>query len=211
MSDTGIKLNRAGALSLAERFMVRLGEACARIEIAGSLRRQEETVGDIEIVCIAKPTPFSLGDPERTLIDDVIDDLGVRRVKNGQKYKQLAVEFFIKPSSVGKTEWPPPKPTTVMIDLFITTEECWPVIFAIRTGPTEYSRRLVTPVSRGGRLRDCYHVKDGRLWNDEIVAHFADDAVWDSPAEVVELVDERQFLDVYCGGWMEPQDRPKAG
>lgn len=47
----------------------------------------------------------------------------------------------------------------VCCDLFITTPECWGVIFAIRTGPGDYSRELVTVAKRLG-----YQVEDGRLW-----------------------------------------------
>lgn len=40
------------ALKLAEKIMAELAPCCARIEIAGSIRRGLPTVGDIDIVCL---------------------------------------------------------------------------------------------------------------------------------------------------------------
>lgn len=50
MSDNE-RIPRDKALVLAEGVMKWLESYCTKIEIAGSLRREKETVGDIEIVC----------------------------------------------------------------------------------------------------------------------------------------------------------------
>jgi DNA polymerase/3'-5' exonuclease PolX len=57
----------------------------------------------------------------------------------------------------------------VAVDLFITTAECWGVIFTIRTGPSAFSHRLVTSRSqrmqdgRYGLLPNHLRVREGRL------------------------------------------------
>lgn len=50
MSDN-TRIPRDKALVIAEGIITWLESCCTKIEIAGSLRREKETVGDIEIVC----------------------------------------------------------------------------------------------------------------------------------------------------------------
>jgi DNA polymerase/3'-5' exonuclease PolX len=78
------------------------------------------------------------------------------------------------------------------LDLFCTSWECWGAIFAIRTGPAEFSKRLVTTASRGGLLRDGLRVSEGRVLTEA--------------GEPLETPSETEFL-ALCGGWIEPKDR----
>ena len=48
----------AEGVKLANEVVALLETSCERLEVAGSIRRQKETVGDVEIVCIPR---FSTG------------------------------------------------------------------------------------------------------------------------------------------------------
>ena len=153
-------MNYAEALHIAEKLKADLAPYCERIEIAGSVRRKKpENIKDIEIICIPK-----MFVRERTLMGDdvlgscldvaiatiLIREWGAKCIKNGGKYKQVELPWS-------------------KLDLFITTPECWGVIFAIRTGPADYSKWLVTSQSYGGALPFGYCVKDGRVSYDGVL------------------------------------------
>ena len=177
-----IKLPLKQAESLARRIVAELAPGCSRIEIAGSIRRKKAEVGDIEIVCIpvlsydlwggVTPNNYAL---ESVLFNLVQAGRLVPGGKDGSNYKK----FFI------------PAVEGLQLDLFITSPECWPVIFAIRTGPADFSRMLVTQRSRGGYLPSNMRVEGGRVWEG------------DKPMKFETEID---FLEI-CGGWIEPEIR----
>jgi DNA polymerase/3'-5' exonuclease PolX len=174
------KLSLAQAQPLAEKIRDTLKPYCERIEIAGSIRRQRPMVGDIEIVCIPRCQTDLFGNPGASLLPWFLGELvNESRLlpgdKNGEKYK----EYYI------------PAIDGLKLDLFITSPECWSVIFAIRTGSASFSRRLVTQKEKGGWLPSHLQVKGGRIWDGN---------------ELVNLATERDFLEL-CGGWVEPTER----
>ena len=167
-------------LDLADRIKEELSPWCDEIEIAGSLRRKKPTIGDIEIVCIPKRQMNLFGEPDASLLDMHLysllsDGRLLQGDKNGDNYKN----FYI------------PALPELKLDLFITNPECWPVIFAIRTGSANFSRRLVTQKNKGGLLPSEYNVSKGRVWDRGIP---------------LDLSSERNFLEL-CGGWVEPEER----
>lgn len=135
------------ALKLAESFIADVGEYCERIEIAGSLRRKKETIGDLEIVAIPKIVMGLdlFGGPGEpiSLLEQQLSSY--RKLKNGALYKQLEL-------------------ASINLDLFITTPEKWGVIYTIRTGSADFSNWLVTARQKGGGLPSNMRVQDGRLW-----------------------------------------------
>jgi DNA polymerase/3'-5' exonuclease PolX len=145
--STGEKVSREFALPKAHEVMRLLNPVCERIEIAGSLRRGKPEVGDIEIVCIPKPTKDLFGNT--TLNSSAIENAlsGYTFIKNGEHFKQFDLG-------------------TLKCDLFITNELCWGVIFLIRTGSADFSHKMVTPKKYGGFMPSHLHVKDGRLCDD---------------------------------------------
>ena len=150
----------AEADELAAEVVTMLRAFCMRIEVAGSIRRRKEDVGDIEIVAVPAVDDVPVGlFADRLLAVDHLharccDFLAAgtfahRPDKNGRpafgaKFKRLLYRGF-------------------PLDLFSTTDEQWGVIYAIRTGPAEFSHRLVTPTSQGGLLPNWMKVHEGRI------------------------------------------------
>lgn len=165
MSTTDTRRPLAEAAALATELADLLHASCERIEIAGSIRRQRPDIGDLELVAIPQHASQVdlFGEPcasvnlleERVawLLD--VGEMFPRLTADGQqrlglKYKALTYRGMA-------------------VDLFITTTECWGVIFTIRTGPADFSHRLVTSQSqrmqdgRYGLLPNHLRVRDGRL------------------------------------------------
>ncbi len=152
----------AEAEGLALEMVDLLRPVTERIEIAGSIRRRKETIGDIEIVCIPKmgEGPANLlGEPSSiNLLDVLVDSLIVGgllaeradrngRTANGERHKRLTYRGF-------------------GVDLFCVLPPAqWAVIFAIRTGPAAFSQRLVTRRNLGGLLPEWAVVKDGAVYH----------------------------------------------
>jgi len=200
------RMGLAEATVLAQAVVGLLTPYCEEICIAGSVRRKAPTCGDIEIVCIPKieqETGGTLfGDDVFTVnrLDDHIeamlvnDELGTRLDKNGrravgERYKRLSYFGF-------------------GLDLFsVVAPAQFGVIMAIRTGPSEWSHRLVMsrtqpfriqgPSDRSellhGMLPPGYRVKDGQLFG-------GDGRVIDTPTE-------ESFFDAISLPYLAPEDR----
>lgn len=137
-----VRVKAETALQVAEALKAQLKFYCHRIEIAGSLRRQRPDVGDIELLVV----PRCQGDVD--LLDKVVKDmlhediLKYRRNKKGSRVYGPKNKLLIHVES------------GIAVDIFSTTEECWPVALAIRTGPKESNIAIATAAQRKGwRLR----------------------------------------------------------
>lgn len=168
------------AEALAEHYKHQLEFVCERIEIAGSVRRQKPEVHDIELVAIPKleASKDMFGQQTGTvnLLDIYCDDF-CTMVKNGHRYKQI-------------------KTPGINIDLFIVLPPAqWGVIFTLRTGPAEFSHRIVTAKKFGGNLPSNCQVKDGGVYKT------------DEPIQFITMPEEIDFLNFLGLGWIEPKDR----
>lgn len=184
MSKQRIPLKAAEGL--AAKVVAKLAPGCERIEVAGSIRRRKEFVGDIEIVCIPKRDADLVGGVGASALDAILARLvWEARLRpagaDGENYKKF--EFC--------------KVAGLQLDLFITNRDCWGVIFAIRTGSADFSRRLVTTQMHGGLLPNDCRVKDGRVWANE-----DEMGAWG----LLETPEEFDVLEI-CGGWREPWER----
>jgi hypothetical protein len=161
----------AFAQQMADALVELLAPACERIEIAGSVRRQKARPNDIEIVAVpcerisrqpSLDSPLELGKPERTnLLDARCDEL----LKQGVLEK--------RPDSRGRHCWGTGIKRAVFfrgqdyapVDLFQVIEpRQWGVIYAIRTGPGDFNRMLVTSQRWGGGCPLDRKVAGGRVW-----------------------------------------------
>lgn len=176
-------------LALADEYagelVARLRSFCGRIEVAGSVRRRKATVGDIEIVCEATQEIVS-----RDLLDGSVTfraptihaeldrmamqgELGRSVTQHGSRYRRY-------PFMVG---------SRIFVDFFIVLPPAtWGAILAIRTGPADYSRMLVTRLRERG-----YRSTDGR--------------VLDRWGRAIPTDTEEQFF-AACGvDWCRPEER----
>lgn len=189
------------ALSFAQRCAEELVALFKRgdlskIEIAGSVRRGKSEVKDIEIVAEPFVRTDLFGNPldEITGLDIEVGRLlktGVlskRMNKNGNpqafgpKYKAL---YYHPPRSPSVAEIDP-----VPLDLFIVRAPAqWGAVFAIRTGPGDYSKMLVTRCQDNG-LR-C---EEGRL-------------VYKDTGQTFKTPTEEDFIRACGVPWVEPKDR----
>jgi DNA polymerase/3'-5' exonuclease PolX len=124
------------AKKIADRVVEEIKPFCDKIEIAGSIRRQKEDVGDIEIVCI--PTSNKAFE-FKTIVDKW------KKVKGDAlgKYTQRIL------------------PEGIKLDLFIANRDNYGLILLIRTGSAEFSKWII-----GVKLPEAgYKCRGGYLWN----------------------------------------------
>ncbi len=138
MSTNEKRLPLDRAQRLAVQIVRDFFPACERIEVAGSIRRRKADIGDIEIVAIPKRLEDFFGEGD-SLLDPILENLCrldvLKKVKGGDKMKQYEITK-----------------SGIMLDLFLCRPENFGLILAIRTGPAEWSHRMVTPRSQGGLM-----------------------------------------------------------
>lgn len=146
------------AKQVAEWFMDVMRPVCERIEIAGSVRRQKQDVGDVEIVCIPKTFPA-----ERTLFGDSLLDQPRRDPDFASLIREQCIEGHLTICKGdlrnGKYVQLRHRPTELQIDLFTTTKENWGLIFAMRTGSAEFSHQVLAK----GWVKKGFHSVEGML------------------------------------------------
>lgn len=159
------------AKNTANKYKDLLSEYCDRCEIAGSIRREKSEVKDIELVCIPKSIPimessfFSEDVKKSELRDmDFIKTVNsFERIKGNAEGKYVQIKL----------------PEGINLDLFITSKEQWGVIFMIRTGSAEFSKRMVTEIKKYGyrvengflmkkdKIIPCYEEKDFFMYTEQ--------------------------------------------
>jgi DNA polymerase (family X) len=124
------------ALNVAEELHETLGPACERLAIAGSLRRGEPVVGDVELLAISK-----IGGQDGNLynlLDRELDDLLTRGVlelrlnRRGNRIGYGPLNKYLVHLSTG-----------VAVDLFSATPENWGMAYLVRTGPKDFNIRVM--------------------------------------------------------------------
>lgn len=156
----------AFAQKLAEKIVETMRPHCERVEVAGSIRRCKPQVKDIEIVAIPKLGEFTdlLQEHRHNLLHDWARQVDttdkVHWIKAGQNWNErkmvnpdgrywrgLMVEASLKLQE------------PIKLDLFLTTTETWGCTFLIRTGPADYSTRIVS------NARPNYYFADGKMFD----------------------------------------------
>lgn len=139
--STGNRIPLAQAQEIAVGVMLQLEPHCEVISIAGSIRRDRPTIGDIEIVCVPKPydaTPlFASG------LATVVNRWPKVRGELPCRYTQRML------------------PEGIPLDLFMVDPDGYGLQRAIRTGSANWSHQVLAKAwvragyhSEGGLLRD---------------------------------------------------------
>lgn len=135
------------ASQIADALVHELAPATERIIVAGSIRRQKSTVGDIEIVMIprmveVKLDMFNTGTIPAT--DETIQRLIETKVLR-KRLNKLGSEMF-----GAKNKLMAHIPTGIKVDLFSTTEAAWHNYLVCRTGPAESNTLIATLAQKRG-------------------------------------------------------------
>lgn len=177
-----VPLERARATAEIVRGV--LSAACTRLVVAGSIRRLAPDVKDIELCAIPRMRLDLAGDvlddDLEVLVPELVRDSWLRwRTRSDGQLLARGPKFY---ALVHRDSGMP-------IDLFVARPAAeWGAVLAIRTGPAEYSKKLVTLCKRRGL----------RCENNRLVR--TDGTAIDTP-------EERQFIEA-CGlEWAEPQWR----
>lgn len=138
------------AFNIADRLRSEVIPFCKRVEIAGSIRRRREEIGDIELVAVPllkeEETTEGLF-PEQVRVNMLYrwaKRSGVTWIKPGTS---RIVPWQVKPD--GKY-WRGLLPAGIKLDLFIADPTNFGLIFAIRTGSAEFTTALVTRAKEVG-------------------------------------------------------------
>lgn len=163
------------ARAAAARIVADLAPYCERIEVAGSIRRGAETVGDVELVAIPRTQAqvldllgMPVGAPV-DLLDERLNDLlraheiskrGTAKRAGAWGPRQKSIAWQVSAAVPGFA----PMLFVVPVDLFVALPTTWGAVLAIRTGPHEWSKRMVTARAAGGLRPNHLKFEDGGLW-----------------------------------------------
>ncbi len=141
MSKTARPLRAAEAIAAA--IVADLEPFCERIQVAGSIRRRKETVGDIEIVAIPRYEPAGLfGD----LLDDPlqVNALWAHLHDASDRYR-----FVLGDNPNGRYHrLVLPAHDGLQLDLFLAQPDNWGWILLMRTGSKDFSASVLTEWKR---------------------------------------------------------------
>jgi len=132
------------AREIAETLKGLLEGGCDRIEIAGSIRRHKWDVGDIELLCI----PKFVGGVD--MLDRELGALAIQGILARRRNKRGSTTYGPKNKLMVHV------PTGLGVDIFSTTEECWPVAMVVRTGGKQTNIRICMAAQARGYKFHAY-------------------------------------------------------
>lgn len=182
---------RVQALAVAEELLAELAGSCARIQIAGSLRRGKPTVGDVELLFV--PRIEDLPDPADLFGQPIPVNLAERAIAaleaSGRLSRRKNKDGVVGWGSLNKLAVH--VASGIPVDLFATTEENWHVSLVVRTGSLETNLRLTQGARDRGRTLLAYGNGVKNLATGEI-----------TPAD-----SERSVFEMCGVPFAEPEDR----
>lgn len=156
------RIDLATARTAAEELIELLRHDCERIEIAGSIRREKETVKDIELVAIPKVAEQH----------DLFGEPTGQRVNKLRQWIDGAAMFGAAERPLqyvsGRDRMLKLLYGGIPVDIFMVLPPAqWGAIFAIRTGPADFNKLLVTSRMKGGFMPPGMQQHDGALWSGD--------------------------------------------
>ena len=164
------------AMPVAEDIIERLKPCCARIAIAGSLRRLKRQVGDIEILFVPLISE-RLGDLFENRIVSVADEVIQGLLRDGY--------FAKRPSKTGVFTWGEANklgvhvPSGIPVDLFSCPPNNWWVSLVVRTGSKETNLRLTTGANKLNRTLNAYGYGVTDRQTGEVTAAHSEEEVFE--------------------------------
>lgn len=173
-------------------------DLCLQLEIVGSLKRGEATVGDIEFLMVLDPKPprAQFGDKkiyttrlEQRLMTNPNMPYKLQEAihkANGPALKRFAFTDYSRPAD------------DFCIEFWIVKPETWGIQNVIRTGPKEFSRRFVTNKRFGGLLPNHLKYITGttRIMDE-------------NTQQLLYLPTEQAAIGILSRGWIPPDERWK--
>jgi DNA polymerase/3'-5' exonuclease PolX len=192
MSATTLRIPLADAERNAAELVELLKPACVRIEVAGSIRRKRPDVGDLDIVAIpyVRHALNLFGEP----IPDSADDALHATLSHMAQENKIAARL----DANGRRCWGRDLKRAIYRGLNVDIQavhdgETWGTWLLIRTGPAEFTKRIVTPRHQGGLLPPGCQFKDGfRLYRY---------------GGRVPMTEEGDVFAALGLGWIEPEER----
>ena len=158
------------AEAVASDLVELLSPVCARLAIAGSVRRRKPAVSDIELVAVPRLVAEPAGDlwGEATIERDLLAEHLATLATSGELVPRRVIvhraDGRLEESRRVGPAYQALEFRALPVDLFIVRPPAeWGVIIALRTGPGDWNTRLVTECQRYGR-----RVSGGRLLVDGI-------------------------------------------
>jgi len=151
------------AFAVAVQLESRLAPFCERIEIAGSIRRQKETVGDIEILFVPKSAKRM-----RDLFIEEEYSLAWAEVD-----RMIGKELDKRPNVNGQVAWGDQNrlaihtASGIPVDFFATTQDKWWNSLVVRTGGKENNMAICAEAIRKGWNFEAYGTGYHRTLGDK--------------------------------------------
>jgi len=184
---------------IAEQLRSLFAPHCERIEISGSLRREKFMIGDIELVCIPKVESIVQGGlfdsgttvdtfPLYQQMDGLITSEKIVHIepqKWGKKYRAFEFIAYLDNDKCGMFK----------VDMFIQPDPAtWGINYMIRTGSSDFSRKMVTPKMQGGYMPNSLRIDGAR------VQDVNSGKIYDTPTE-------QSVFDLYGMDYVVPSAR----
>lgn len=181
------------ALLIADTIISRLAYTCTKIDIAGSIRRQQPEVKDIEILCQPKNQPTtdlfgSIFSTERSHhFIKVVNDLGHHIKGKAADGRHIQIALPVSPGSCPHEL----EQSTINLDLFIPNPPDYYRQLAIRTGSADYAHKVIAaawlkkgwcgvPETGLRKIEDCVKRNDKWMVLNPNAEH---PPIWQSEAE----------------------------
>jgi len=135
------KFSRSRANAVADELEARLAPYCTHFLACGSLRRMKYAMGDIELCYVSKVVQ----QPDQNALFGAVEvQLAEEAIRQAVREKILKPRLNVK----GALTWGPRNKlaihveSDVPVDLFATTEDCWPNYLVCRTGPAKLNQQI---------------------------------------------------------------------